>query len=217
MNSISSSFHRSIGISIKSLGPDENHRAHFFYLSAGFQGPIQSDSGMIVNLTLVDQWLQHLQHEFQGMTLEYADGDWELPLLLHELSLQMCQSLQELMDGASLPVQLIQFELKECRGGEHLQWKNNHWTWWVQHYIESVNVLGSVWRLRLGWNFDDIQEAAWQSIDFHRETLLLIKKYFRKNWEPDHFSLMKGYQHESGATISEVELQNIQSSEIFHF
>lgn len=199
------SFTRQTQLSLKSAGPDENHRAHFFLVNWSLQGVPDPDSGMVLNLVEVDERLRLLSDEFHGITLEYFEGNWEWPLLLKEVAELMLEALaKDLPKG----VTTSSLELIEVRGGEHLTWEKDSWIFWTRHYLENIEGAGSVWELRLGWKYDEPEGASWEKVDLNRQARLLLKNSLRKQWTVDQVMELR---HQVGSELPqliEISIEN---------
>lgn len=201
------SFIRHFELNLQSLGPGEHRRAHLFSWHCQVSGPVDSESGMIINLVVLDELISGLKNKYHGMVLEWHHSFKEWPTLFLELAKNIHHDL-----ASSLPqgLSLVGFEAIEVRGGEAYEWNESMgWLIKTRHFLERFDGAGEVWECHLSWR----PSSLWLS--YSSEGVLLLKDVLPQFWQPEDGRGLLKTLSPSGLEVVTAVFKNKQTQQEF--
>lgn len=204
-----SSFIRHFDLNLQSWGPGELRRTHFFSWRCQIAGPVDAESGMVINLVALDGLLAELRNKYHGVALEWRHSSREWTTLFLELAKELQQDLaRSLPEGLSL----VHLEALEVRGGEAYEWSvATGWLIRTRHFLERFAGAGEVWECVLSWR------PSPQWVSYSSEGVLLLKAALQPAWEPEDGKNLLQSRLASGLELVAVVFKNKQNQQEFLF
>lgn len=183
---------RKIPICLKvSLSPSER-RVFLFKLSVGFRGPIDPQTGMSIDIGLVDKWLVELKVLAERKNIESFEVSWNS--FYYSLLGMVKNYLNE--KSSAVGVELRSILLEEVRNLS-LVWQSqshhNGCSILYSHFLEDINFEGrpDLMKVLLSWKLENGESA-----DFHKLGIELLKS-IDLSAQDSYFMQMKNVKNET--------------------
>jgi hypothetical protein len=198
-------FVREIPVSIKIQKTLSHRRGFLFYVAAGFAGDVDPESGMIVNLVIVDKWLSSLKAKLEEQVFETDEEN------LNSLFVDIySQALQFLKDQSQKQATLGSLRFREERGfgfSSHLVpvGSAKDIEFFSTQFMELVPPVGEAQLLKLQMSW---QHAKACRADYAHENFKLLKPLTVMDAESlvTELGRIKNTKLASGSVLSRIEV-----------
>ena len=206
-------FVRETSIPIRIHKTLSHRRGFLFHVAAGFTGPVDELSGMVVNLTDVDQWLKKVHSHLSGQEFSLSENSESLNALFADIFNQARQILD--VEAAKNQVQLSSLKFSEERGfgfGSYLlPVKSGHGLeFFNTHHLELVSPMaaGGLSKLTLFW-----QHVVGSEDDYAHESFKLLKPLMQRRAEEllEGLQAIKGQVLPSGSHLARIEVKDLEN------
>lgn len=198
---------REIPIQIVIQGTLSSRRGFLFYMAAGFSKSVDPLSGMSVNLTLVDQWLQEARQRFSA---DLEDVPSESPnSLLVKWATGIRDFLNERAQAEGACLSSVSF--REARGWS-LSWDTTlaegMWFFSYSYYVETLPLDGTFDLLKV--HFFWLRQPGCMA-DYQHESFKLLKTLnpFEARQVAKGLSAKIGKVLESGSTLHFLQIESL--------
>jgi hypothetical protein len=207
-------FVREIPISVTIQKTLSHRRGFLFHVAAGFAGNVDAESGMIVNLVYVDQWLQDLKAQLEAQT--FATESESLNEVFAAVHSEAAQFLQTRVRKFGQGLKLSQLTFREERGfgfSSYLVPVNSpqDLEFFNTQYLELVppaseEAVSKLIKIKTHW-----QHHKGSPADYAHESFKLLKPLMQLNADEllEPLAQIKNHTLESGSRLARIEVVDI--------
>lgn len=212
------SFNREIKISMSMNETLSDRRGFLFHVSAGFTSKdqkVDKDSGMLVSLVDVDQWLAELRKKLEARP--FPASRWKTEDTYADLLKKSRLFLQE--KSRLFNADLVSLNFREDRGWG-FYWESTFddkcLRIYQSQFVELFDARLGARLCRLEFHWARVSDC---SQDLHRESISLLRKLALKSYQDiiERLDSIKSHELKSGTVLAGIKLVNSRDNETLEF